>query len=239
MGEKISMLKKMGIGAVALLCLLASGVAVYMRMNTDDHLSDLGFENYTVTGVISGYIEDLDVYSTGLIERLDMSSLIAKVRFTGKREAMYRSLLSEVEVLDVIRGDRELAGKRIGVYEEVRLFYIRGGQHMGFETTNAMREGETYFVFVNPLGIRNSTTLGCDEYTGECQGITWDMAVWYPPYIYPTDFDWEDIAVVDGTYWPYSELEQYSFVTRNSSDGQKLFSALERVYAHFGLRSDG
>ena len=104
------MFKKIRIGATLLLCLLVSGVAVYMRMNTDDHLSDLEFENYTVTGVISGYIEDVDTYTTGLIERLDMSSLIAKVRFTGKREAMYRSLLSVVEVLDVIRGDSGLVG---------------------------------------------------------------------------------------------------------------------------------
>ena len=214
------MFKKIRIGATLLLCLLVSGVAVYMRMNTDDHLSDLEFENYTVTGVISGYIEDVDTYTTGLIERLDMSSLIAKVRFTGKREAMYRSLLSEVEVLDVIRGDSGLVGKRIGVYEEVRLFYIYDGPHMGFETTNAMREGEIYFVFVNPLRIRNSTAMGCDEYTGD-----------------PEDFDREDIAVVDGTHWPYPELEQYSFIARNSSDGQKLFSALAQVYEHFGLRA--
>ena len=231
------MFKKIRIGATLLLCLLVSGIAVYMRMNTDDHLSDLEFENYTVTGVISGYIEDANAYTAGLVERLDMSSLIAKVRFTGKREAMYRSLLSEVEVLDVIRGDSGLVGKRIGVYEEVRLFYIYDGPHMGFETTNAMREGEIYFVFVNPLRIRNSTAMGCDEYTGECQGVTWDMAVWYPPYIYPEDFDREDIAVVDGTHWPYPELEQYSFIARNSSDGQKLFSALAQVYEHFGLRA--
>ena len=63
------------------------------------------------------------------------------------------------------------------------------------------------------------------------------MAVWYPPYIYPEDFDREDIAVVDGTHWPYPELEQYSFIARNSSDGQKLFSALAQVYEHFGLRA--
>ena len=62
------------------------------------------------------------------------------------------------------------------------------------------------------------------------------MAVWYPIYIYPEDFDRED-TLLCGWYRSYPELEQcILFYRQEFSDGQKLFSALAQVYEHLFAR---
>ncbi len=86
-------------------------------------------------------------------EELESAEMILKVCFCGNRELMYRSVLSEVEVIDVIKGDIALNGSHIAVYE--RGFYLLQNGNPVFNCATyrtPMNQETDYIVFVKKTG---------------------------------------------------------------------------------------
>ena len=105
-------------------------------------------------------------YLSEYLSELENAEAILKVRFVGNREILYRSSLSEVEVLDVIKGNTALIGTHIAVYERGFFFSMNGNSVFNCASYRTPMSIETdYIIFVKKLENRRSRSMKLDEYT--------------------------------------------------------------------------
>lgn len=97
----------------------------------------------------------LEMYqdTSELLQILSESDLIAKVKFTGNRKQMYESTLSSVIVLDVYKGDSNLVGNQIDVFE-INFFGTKGF-YRNISLFNLIQKDKEYYVFLREKKYMN------------------------------------------------------------------------------------
>lgn len=208
-------------------CALALYVRGSLPNRYNDHLASKAI--YLVTPCDDTDIEGTREYLQLLTQYLLKQDMIAKVRFTGHREAIYGATLSEVEVLEVFKGDSALERTKIEIYEYAD--YSDWGGKTGyrlFTMTNLMKEDNEYYIFVNNTEL--PTSSGVLRFTGDVNALDGSRsnngeldAYWFPS-IYPTDA-YQDLVLevshkqlVERTLC-YSDTEDYPYIVREGSQG--------------------
>ena len=216
--------------------LLSVILAVITRTNIHDNLSGNDYSSYTITGVQDACEKDQTVtlYIDKLFRRLDPTAVIAKVRFTGTRNTMYESILSVVDVIEVYKGDNIYPGDRIAIYEDARVIRAKNTNYLQVESINLMVPEKEYYVFVNPMNMKNSRTIPYLEYTGECDWISNDM-IWFPPYIYPLILNSHDVVVTSKRSLKYSDVQDYPFLANTNKGAKDLLEIYQAVIRRYGL----
>lgn len=220
--------------ALFALCLIP---AVITRSNLRDNLSGNDYSNHIIIGVqdVCENDQNVSVYINKLFKRLDPTVLIAKVKFTGVRDTMYRSVLSVVDVIEVYRGDNVHAGDKIAIYEDASVLRAENTNYLQVETTNLMVPSNEYYVFVNPLNMKNSRTITYEEFTGECDWIGGDDMIWFPPYVYPYILKPSDIAIMTKRKYKYSDIRDYPFLATTKKGAKEIWEIYQAVVEHYGL----
>jgi hypothetical protein len=151
------------IAFAAVLAALLS-VALCVRSSIPDAPAD--YSDYELSGLHRLVADPGDAaVLSDIFAGLDGTDIIASVRFTGARRQMNYCTLSEVTVVNVIKGDPSLAGQRIALYEYGLFWTIPCGERRyQNESMNLMVEGSDYYVFADKLADSSSYFPGLPEY---------------------------------------------------------------------------
>lgn len=154
---------------------ITAGIGTATRLSYTDYSANsdslLSFQYRHITYSLYG-IETIEEESGVELRNpallIDDAEIIIECEFTGERSNSYLAFLSQVKVIDVLKGDESLKGTVIPVYEPVaigknktqpataRAAYFHGG--------TPMAEGETYFLFLKKRVYAAEDNNKKDEY---------------------------------------------------------------------------
>jgi hypothetical protein len=191
------MVKMKKIIIIALLTLCAGIVPAFIirASRTDLVVHADSYDHFALTRLYDRLYNDEseEEYYEMVKNGLDTARLIARVRYTGRRQPMYQCTISEAEVLEVYRGDQNLKGQLIAVYER-SFFYIdsyNNGLFLKAMPMNFMLEDDEYYVFLSPLATQHAKFGGLNEYTPDWSGEYIDL-----PYIVPCERFADDAVII-------------------------------------------
>lgn len=152
--------------AVAIIGFSAAGWLHFTRTDLVGGAEDYGEFALTSAATDCYGGSDREEFYAHLDEALNGADAIVRACYRGARRPMYKSTLSNVEVMEVFKGDADLIGSTIGVYER-NFFYAQTGEllYRSSSPENLMREGEEYYLFLCELETPRSGQPGLKEYT--------------------------------------------------------------------------
>jgi len=170
-------------------------------------------DEYVVIPTYPFYIRDY------LFEEIDRVDFIAKVTYTGERYDAYLSVKSIVHVDEVYKGNENLIGERIAVYENNYFNNIRN-QYVTISYFNVMQEGRSYYVFLREKIYMKSYQ---------------DKLSYYEFYPYPVDFSILSInhdkkKFIDPTE-PlfYKDISQYEFLFFSDDEYDEVIETKQKI----------
>ena len=224
---------------IALLTLFAGIVpALMIKANRTDLVVHAdSYDHFALTRLYDKlYNEDSEAeYFETVKNGLDTARLIARVRYTGRRQPMYQCTISEVQVLDVYRGDQNLSEQLIAVYER-SFFYINGdGLYLKAMPMNLMLKDHEYYIFMSPLATQHAKFRGLNEYTPDWSGEYIDL-----PYIIPCIRFADDTAIVpesedDGNRNYYMDIKDKFYVVSDSKAMEQIDKLNDFIMSAFIL----
>lgn len=176
------------------------------------------------------YSGNEELYMSEFFDYLDSADIIAKVKYGGERELAYQSCISKVNVIDVIKGDKDIIGTNIAMFE-YNFFTVYNGIKL-YENIlpyNLMIPNEEYYVFVMDKGrkIRNSFYL--DEYTPPDGGIF--------PFIFPVNVNINDVYVIEESKDKvfYNDVKKFKFVVNSYECLQQVSDIMLKIVNRYQL----
>lgn len=150
--------KRLFIIVIILLVFLSTTTAIAVRMSLVDDIDFNKIKN-EMNDYIVNYDNHIDSYGEIFNADIDSfeklqkeSQFILEVKLSGTRKNLYGTVLSEVEVLNVYKGDTISKREKIYLYEPSSiygyLYYCLGGY-------NLMNNGNEYMVYINELKVPN------------------------------------------------------------------------------------
>lgn len=142
------------ISIIILLSLLSIATAITVRASLVDDINFNEIKN-EVDDYIVNYYKDKVYgmqyfnYDIDNFKKLKKESkFILKVKLSGNRKNLYGTVLSEIEVLKVYKGDSISKGDKVYIYEPS---YIYGETYHSIEGYNLMLTNNEYIIYVNEL----------------------------------------------------------------------------------------
>jgi len=129
-----------------IMIILCIGVGVFTRMSYKNYYEIKKDKmDLFVVGSGAGIMENINISD---IE--DKSEIVVRIKNTGEREYLYKTVLSKVEIIDVYKGKEKLNidNKYIYVYEP-SFFNFEKEYYMAVGAITIMRKNEQYILFLN------------------------------------------------------------------------------------------
>ena len=201
--------------------LIICGFAIFAKSQITNLMSDPSqYENAIVGLTHPDVFSNEADYLAQLSADLDKSDIIIKGIFTGNRVSLFQTTLSQIHIVEVIKGDTALLDKMIAVYETN--YFVPYQYHVYYQNhdcTNITIESKSYFFFLK----RNNSIIyrkwGLSEYAFNNAEIK--------HYIYPTELQENDIAVLSAIdiadkKIPFSSISQYAYVVSSTEAAKQV-----------------
>lgn len=191
----------------------------------------LSYTNITVSRInevneftcINAFFKAEDVDFNSVENLLDISDLVAKVIRTGESRHQAMTILSDVKIIDVIKGDVQLQGKTIHVYEpsyflfKPSLYYVT----MGY---NLMQEGDVYILFLQKKEASNQS--GIDELEQNSYVITTNSALGK----FKVDNHNQNTILDENTSYTYGQVRHLEVLVSNKKELEFYLDVKNQVF---------
>lgn len=163
--------------------------------------------------------------NTEVISRLSIKKVQRKLNKTDvvfvviakEKEQSYKSIRTLVDVQKVIKGNEELVGQTVSIYETSFIDYQKQTGNLSFRSMNnlsiGMQPGRRYLVFADKVEYAQEykETLPYDEFI-----VDWD----YYMYYFPIDSQIKPIEPKDNL--TYGDIKNFDYICFNEKDADKL-----------------
>lgn len=189
---------------------------------TNNIPTDTETEDCVVQYMGADFVFDMYQDTSELLQRLSKSDLIAKVKFTGNRKQMYESTLSTVIVLDVYKGDLNLVGNQIDLFE-INFFGTKGF-YRNISMFNLIQKDKEYYVFLRKKKYMN-------DYQNQLE---------LPRYVcVNVDFSIISTVAENNTIYNlneklfFSDVKESEYICFSKAEQEKIESIKSEITQHF------
>jgi hypothetical protein len=145
----------------------------------------------------------------------------------------YESTLSKVTIENVIKGNKNLEGKDIAIYE-YNFFtgYQNKGLYRNFSIVNLMITNQEYYIFLNKKNKPVSNIFGLDEYApcGMIDQIS----------LCPVNLELNDILVIDENdirkkKVEFKQIEKYPYIVTRAQASEEIMEIYKIIKEYYNL----
>lgn len=133
------------LGWVCLIIIAILG-GIFTRLSYQDYSADATEKIGGFTVLLSGM--NLEYVWNSVPELIKDAEYVLKIKKTGASQYQYHTILSQVQVISVYKGDEGFAGKSIYLYEPSFIDF-KNESYFAVAGYNIMLTGEEYIVFLN------------------------------------------------------------------------------------------